>query len=163
MYALEAIGLYSMYEKQELIFNDLNEIYNIASSLAEKFLAPDKLTIAIYELLINAIEHGNLEIGFELKSDLLKFGLWETEINKRLKSSEYKDRKVIIEIQKDLEITTITISDQGNGFLWNQYIYKEPDCMELHGRGLMIVFNSGFDEIIFNEKGNQVKCSVFNK
>ena len=151
-----------MYEKKEIILNNLDEIYDLAVSLSEKFPQPEQVIIAIYELLINAVEHGNLEIGFEDKSKLLRLGLWETEVKKRLLLPQYADRKTSIEINDEDDKIVITISDQGQGFEWNEYITKEIDYKELHGRGLLIVFSSGFNDIIFNETGNQVTC-VFYK
>jgi len=151
-----------MYEKREIILNNLDEIYSLSVSLSEKFPKPEQVILAIYELLINAVEHGNLEIGFADKSQLLRLGLWETEVKRRLAMPEYANRTTTIETHREEDKITIIISDQGKGFEWNEYINKEIDYRELHGRGLLIVFSSGFNDIIFNEIGNQVTC-VFYK
>ncbi len=48
--------------------------------------------MGLSELLVNAIEHGNLEIGYDEKSRLLQSEGWQGEIDRRLALPEYTDQ-----------------------------------------------------------------------
>lgn len=140
------------------ILHHIQEIADITDKIAKNLPLKEEVIIGIHELLMNAIEHGNLEIGYELKSELLRSGKWLDEINDRLEMPKYKNRKVHIEIKKAEDNYEIIIKDDGNGFNWQEYINKNQDNTALHGRGILMAFNSGFGKIIFNEIGNEVTC-----
>lgn len=141
-------------------FRELKEIDEIATSIAEYLPDDDMLRSGIYELLVNAIEHGNLEIGFELKSRLLEQNTLQQEIENRLADPLYSERRASIIILQDEQEICIAIQDAGKGFAWRDYIEKTQSDTALHGRGLLIAKNSGFSEFMFNPQGNQVTCII---
>lgn len=138
----------------------LEEIHRLAEDLAYYFPKPDQFVTGIHELLLNAIEHGNLGLGFEAKTELIREGAWKDEIARRLTLPDYAHKYVDIRLMHDEHECRLTITDQGEGFAWKDYV-KQRELGNLpNGRGLQIVFNSKFDRIMFNPAGNQVTCVV---
>ena len=134
------------------------EALPLSERLAAAFHAPDQFQVGIYELLLNAIEHGNLGLGFETKAELLRQGLWEKEIRRRMALPEYADRHVSVRLTCDSLMCKLTIADQGRGFPWQHYVRQLSGSRRPNGRGLLIAFSCAFDQIIFNETGNEVTC-----
>jgi anti-sigma regulatory factor (Ser/Thr protein kinase) len=136
----------------------LDEICDISLALAESFPNPEKVRIGIHELLINAIEHGNLGLGFEAKTALLREGKWEEEIERRLALPEYANRKVDVELSSDKNNCCLTIADEGKGFAWKNYFALLSRGERPNGRGLLLAYACGFDRFTFNALGNKVTC-----
>ena len=100
-------------------FDDIDVFVNIAvKTLSLSSMA----TMGLRELVVNAVEHGNLEISFDEKSDLLARGAWQAEIARRLTLEKYRDRATSIEILRGGDRFSIDIIDQGPGFDWRGYI-----------------------------------------
>lgn len=143
---------------------ELEEVYDLSMLLSREFPDPSAVQLGIYELLLNALEHGNLEIGPELKMTLIRENRWEHEIKRRIGLPEFSNRKVEITLELKETECRMTITDQGKGFDWQHYISalaktESRPC----GMGLFLVRHAGFDTILFNEKGNAVTCIVGKK
>jgi two-component system cell cycle response regulator len=136
------------------------DIYNLAMMAASSFSEPEEVFTGIYELLINAVEHGNLGIGSEKKGQLLREGSWQDEMHRRLSAPDNANKMVNIEVVEEQNHCKITITDQGSGFNWKASIDYDINHNRPHGRGLWIVLNSGFDSVTFNEDGNSVTCEL---
>ena len=115
----------------------------------------------ISELLVNALEHGNLKIGYEEKSNLMRSGMWRIEVDRRLDSAENKGTYIELEFQVGLQGVQITISDQGSGFDWLPYMDFDPDrAFDPHGRGIAVARLSSFDDLEYIGKGNEVIAAI---
>ncbi|NVK18294.1 MAG: ATP-binding protein [Methylocystaceae bacterium] len=122
---------------------------------------PSIVALGLSEILVNAIEHGNLDISYHMKSSLLENGLWEEEINKRLSLPEFKDKFVEIKFIRSKDKITIIVTDEGKGFDWRKFIEKDPaKNTDKHGRGIAIAIAMGFSQLSYNEKGNQVTATI---
>lgn len=122
---------------------------------------PSVVALGLSELLVNAIEHGNLQISYQLKSQLLESGRWEQEISGRLASAPYKDRHVEVTFERLPNRIDITIRDQGDGFDWRKFIECAPSLStDKHGRGIAIAIAMGFNELTYNDKGNRVTATI---
>jgi DNA-binding response OmpR family regulator len=137
--------VFSLYNVIENVRSCTFEIRNFAdarkvANYVARFSAdPNKYIVGLTALLINAIEHGNLELGFEFKHRLLIENKYDEEIEKRMRSPVYADRKVVVELQrKDSEgIYTVIIKDEGKGFNWQDYKDFDPTRMaDPNGRGI---------------------------
>lgn len=123
------------------------------------------IKFGIQEMIINAIEHGNLEISYEEKTEFLK---QEMDINKIIdnysKKDKFKNRKVVIKYYLTKDRVTYIIKDQGNGFDWRKIpdSINETNALLEHGRGIMMTKNY-FDEFYYNKKGNQVTMIIYKK
>ncbi|MFW5861252.1 MAG: ATP-binding protein [Spirochaetota bacterium] len=116
------------------------------------------LRIALREMIINAIEHGNLGITYEEKTEATMEDDYLTFVAKRQQQPEYRNRKVSIEYQLKPQKVAYKISDEGEGFDHRSIIEMTQDANQLqhaHGRGIMMASNV-FDEVTYNRKGNQV-------
>lgn len=114
--------------------------------------------IAVREIIINAIEHGNLNISFNEKSMALLEDRYFSFIRERQHDPRYSNRKVCVDYMVDSEKVIYRITDQGNGFDHKAMIEKAKninDTMEAHGRGITMA-ESIFDTVKYNNKGNQV-------
>jgi two-component system, cell cycle response regulator len=128
----------------------------VASLMASCFSDPEKALLGTYELLINAIEHGNLEIGYDGKADLLRTGLWQHEIERRLAMARYRDRFVEATVHRKADGTYVIIEDAGAGFNWRDYMRVDAArATHLNGRGIAKANHLSFDKLSFNEAGNR--------
>ncbi len=135
---------------------DLDGVYPLALALAGQFPEPAEAVTSIHELIMNAVEHGNLRLGFEAKTQLLRQGIWHAEITRRLCLPEYVSREVEIQLMRDDTGTRLTIRDEGEGFAWREYVAREQSLERPNGRGLWIAWHGPFSQICFNEVGNAV-------
>lgn len=149
-----------------LISNDLtlsNKFcYRLTRNLDGKLSSSEVLLIqiAIQEVIINAIEHGNLELTYEKKTELKKKGGNYFEQLIREANSDYlNSRKVLIEYLLEKDQVRYIIRDQGRGFDWKKYFEAEEFSTDImttyHGVGLQLV-RSAFNEVLFNETGNEI-------
>jgi len=146
----------------EFSFRTLNEARELALLLAEISMNPELTVLGYSELLINAVEHGNLEISYEQKGELLKKGCWEEEVNKRLQMDGYRTRCVKVELKKTDVAIVVSITDDGDGFDWKKYWEFDPArAFDLHGRGIAMSKAMCFDSLEYREKGNCVVATVF--
>jgi anti-sigma regulatory factor (Ser/Thr protein kinase) len=116
------------------------------------------LHIALMELLMNAVEHGNCKISFEEKTKWLQkenniFDL----IREKNKIPEINSKKVYLKYRIKPEKTFFSIKDQGSGFDWLKHkdaVYAQ-DQMNLHGRGIKMA-DHYVSNLTYNQKGNEV-------
>ncbi|MFO0388328.1 MAG: ATP-binding protein [Alphaproteobacteria bacterium] len=142
------------------VLKDMESVYELSEVLAKHFPRPQQYTLAIYELLINAVEHGNLEIGFESKTKLLREGALREEIARRLAMPHYAARQVHVKVERSIKACSLMIIDDGKGFTWEKFLNREPDVALPNGRGLHIAQCAVFDAMEFNKTGNAVLCEV---
>ncbi|MGQ0665788.1 MAG: response regulator, partial [Nitrospiraceae bacterium] len=78
---------------------------------------------ALYELLLNAVEHGNLEMFHQAKQKALAEGRYEGLLLERLNDARLKDRRVAIQVlyEKDARCLTYRVADEGKGFMWRRF------------------------------------------
>jgi hypothetical protein len=139
---------------------DLENIHALSQSLAHYFPAPDCCVTGIHELLTNAVEHGNLAIGYKKKMELLHEGKWLEEMARRLSMSEYRHRSVDIRLACNSDECSLIITDEGRGFCWKDFTRRPVLGRQVSGRGLQIAFASGFHQLSFNDVGNAATCSA---
>ena len=139
---------------------DPNEANDLACAISRNFPEHKMLRLGLVELLLNAIEHGNLEIGFDLKTKLLNSDTYIATIRKRLSDPAFRHRHVDLYIDLCPETLTFTIFDQGRGFNPTPYKKWDMDRAALpHGRGIALACQSCFDKVNYNKIGNTVKCT----
>ncbi len=117
------------------------------------------LRIALREVIINAIEHGNLGISFEEKTRNMLEDRYFEFVARRQKDPAYREKKVEIEYIIRDDMVQYRITDEGKGFNHKKMMNRKPESvnegMLEHGRGLLMV-KEAFDRVEFNRKGNQV-------
>jgi CheY-like chemotaxis protein/anti-sigma regulatory factor (Ser/Thr protein kinase) len=138
-------------------FRTLAEAKALAAGLASSCPDPAKVVMGLSELMINAVEHGNLGITYDEKSRLNAEGKWEDEVNQRLEMEKYRDKSAEVHFARVHGGIEITIADQGDGFEWKQYLKMRPErAMDNHGRGIAMAGLLSFPRIEYRGKGNEV-------
>jgi DNA-binding response OmpR family regulator len=131
------------------IYN-LHQCNLVASQVAQLCPEPHRVVTGISELLINALEHGNLRIGYQAKSNLMRRGMWQIEVE-----------NIELEFNIHADTVQILIRDQGQGFDWTPYMDFDPDrAFEPHGRGIAVARLSSFDDLEYIGIGNEVIATV---
>lgn len=131
-----------------------------AEALAEVLahLLPDSMrrVAGIVELLVNAVEHGNLGITSAEKHGLLRTGRWRQEILRRSRTSPWQERKVRVWFDRTDDDWTLVIEDEGEGFTPPA---AELTATSLNGRGLSLA-RAAFDSLTWEGRGNRVVAKV---
>jgi response regulator RpfG family c-di-GMP phosphodiesterase len=139
------------------------EGYEVADWLASLCMGKsrDDIVVGFIELLINAIEHGNLEVGYDEKSSLMKEGNYLDRLVERLELPQYKNKFVLVDFERNSEELTVTITDQGKGFEYGKYLVMDKKRMfHSHGKGIIMASNLYFDHLKYSEMGNSVTIKV---
>jgi diguanylate cyclase (GGDEF)-like protein/PAS domain S-box-containing protein len=114
-----------------------------------------RTTIALDEALRNALFHGNLEIGSELRQhDDSRF---HELAHQRAVLPLFRDRRITVLISHDADCSRFVVRDEGPGFDTSRAARPiEPeDLLRSSGRGLLLM-KSFMDSVVFNETGNEV-------
>ena len=143
--------------------NSFTQIAQIVDELLDKTNPvftdyKNDIRIGLEELIINAIEHGNLNISFEEKSTAILNGTFANLLSQRQENKLYKDKNITITFHQEPEYDEWFIKDEGCGFNPCEIpsLVKESDCNRLNGRGILIS-RFLFDEIQYTEGGSKVR------
>ena len=122
---------------------------------------PDQVAFGLNELLLNAVEHGNLEITYSQKTELVLAGTWVSEIERRLELVEYRNRQVVVEVETAGDQVVFTIKDEGHGFAWEPYRELAAErAKDPHGRGIALSALMAFSSLTYRGCGNEVVCTA---
>ena len=114
-----------------------------------------RVGVALREALLNALSHGNLEVGSGLREKALKayYALGE----QRSRQVPYRDRRIFVEARLSPDEAAFLVRDEGGGFdLASLPDPTDPANLEkLSGRGLLLM-RTLMDEVVFNDVGNTV-------
>ncbi len=134
-------------------------VSNMQDGLARMGLCDEngrlRVAMALREALLNAVEHGNLEVSSELRESLDDSYHRATEA--RRCQQPYCDRRVSVEVNETPTEARYVITDEGPGFDPS----KLPDPTDpanlekASGRGLLLM-RSFMDEVAYNATGNQI-------
>ncbi|NIM14447.1 MAG: SpoIIE family protein phosphatase [Candidatus Aminicenantes bacterium] len=150
------------WEKRHLkIANDIHIIPSVTdfifSNVDYIFGEISFMKIGLQEILINAIEHGNLDISYDDKQQLLTTGEYNRVLKHKAALPENVDKYVDIKVFSTPEYLKLIIEDMGEGF--DLSAIPDPENPENflceHGKGIMMTLNA-YDEVTYNEKGNKV-------
>jgi len=147
-------------DKRLVLRNDTESLPYIINQAAYNAAAicPDigMLKIALSEIVLNAIEHGNLGITMKEKSAATDKGIYKDLLTQRINDPRYANRVVILDVHMDQEKLVYTITDQGEGFDYSCIFDTEPSSHIGSGLGLFIV-RSFFSEVTYEGCGNRVR------
>ena len=139
----------------------LEEAYDLALLVAQACPNPEKVAFGLNELIVNGVEHGNLQIGYEEKTKLQENDQWEDEIARRQLSPEHVHKFVEVTFERHPDRIQLTVTDQGQGFDWIDYQEIKPErLLESHGRGIAMAKALSFDHLEYLGPGNRVFCVV---
>jgi CheY-like chemotaxis protein len=144
-------------------FRTFKEGYEVADWLASLChgLSRDDIVVGFIELLINAVEHGNLEIGYDEKSERMKSGQYLQGLVAKLEEPVFKDRFVTVDFSHEKGFLEVMITDEGKGFDFKKYLVMDKKRMfHSHGKGIIMANNLYFDDLEYLPPGNRVKVRV---
>jgi hypothetical protein len=117
--------------------------------------------LGLTELMVNAVEHGNLGITYREKSALNEKGNWRDEVDRRLALPENADRFATICMRRAADGISFTILDRGDGFDWQSYLEMCPErAFDSHGRGIAMSRMLSFTSVEYSGNGNTVCATV---
>lgn len=159
---LSGPAFYRHLDRAVFRFRTLEEARNLARILSLACPAPERVVIGLQELLINAVEHGNLEISYAEKTQLMLQGQWLEEIDRRLSLPAFENRRVEVVFQRQPDAIRYTIRDEGAGFDWQNYLRLDPTrAFDPNGKGIALANMMSFDALAYLERGNAVEASIF--
>lgn len=144
----------------QFIFKRLDEARNLATMLALACPQSDVVAVGLQELMINAVEHGNLEIDAEQKQALILSNSWRDEIDRRLDDPEFRDRIVIVNFQRGERMISITIQDEGAGFDHQSVATADMPTEGYRGRGIALARDLSFSSVAYLGAGNIVQATI---
>lgn len=143
-------------------FRTLEEAEALAMFLSHSFPDPQRSVVGLAELLINAVEHGNLGISYEEKTALLAENNWRSEVHRRGELAPFNTRHVEVVLQNKSDGVYVQITDEGEGFDWKSYMLIDPSrTTDSHGRGIAQANAQSFDALRYNTRGNQVLAVAY--
>ncbi|PLX70553.1 MAG: hypothetical protein C0602_03310 [Denitrovibrio sp.] len=163
------------FDEEYIINSDLEEIMHLSQKLTEKMISDgvnqqdlNTVEYAVSEILMNAVEHGSLGLGYDAKQNLIADGIYDEYMIKNADKDILANDKIISLRYKytkdetsDKSVIMISIKDQGKGFApANIFKYHSFDGNLCHidkkdynGRGIFIADNL-VDGLYYNENGN---------
>ncbi len=150
-------------EEQFLLDNDHTLIAPLIGYLQENITRMDlcdeigriRVSIALQEALLNAMQHGNLEVSSELKEKDEKG--FQTLLTQRRREKPYLTRRVYVTARESPAEAVYVIRDEGPGFDPSQLPDPtDPSNLDrVSGRGLLLI-RTFMDKVHHNPAGNQI-------
>ncbi len=139
----------------------IEDAKSLSSVLAYITPNPKETSVGLFELMLNGIEHGNLNISYLEKTEFIKTDSLQKEITRRLNLAENCEKRVAVIFNRTPENLEFTISDTGNGFDPSSYLdFSIERAMDNHGRGIMIANKLSFDELEYQNNGSKVTGKI---
>jgi DNA-binding response OmpR family regulator len=165
---------YVTSERTEMRFTcrQLAELDTVSMPILERLLmsglldspAELRMRLAVQEAVVNALEHGNLELQSEWKEEILPDGTdrFATIRRERLQDPDYANRSVTVCTWFDGSRIEVVVRDQGKGFLNRPFgeTIKPGHGVACSGRGLAMI-SSAVDEVKFAMNGAEVIMTKF--
>lgn len=142
-------------------FRTMEEARELAALLAHAYPNPSRVVTGLLELLVNAVEHGNLGITYEDKSRLLEAGQLDDEIERRLDDPVYGARHGVATFIRHGDNIHLSVIDEGAGFDWTPFLKLDVQrAFDTHGRGIATARMVSFDSLEYHGTGNHVETIV---
>jgi len=150
-----------LLEKAVFTFQTVEQARDLGTLLANTCPDPNATVIGLTELLVNAVEHGNLGITYEEKTRLFANGTWGEEVQRRLAQPENVSQRAEVAFERADGGLRFTIRDCGKGFDWQKYMQVDPQrAFDTHGRGIAMANRLSFSHIEYRGCGNEVVGTV---
>lgn len=142
-------------------FRTPEEAQILTDVLSRECPSPEKVAAGLWELVLNAVEHGNLGITYSEKTRLIEEGMWEEEVRHRFTIPRYASRKATVTIEKTADEIRFRVKDEGDGFDWTPYLEMSPErVFDTHGRGIAMSRHRSFHRLEYLGNGNEVVAAV---
>jgi CheY-like chemotaxis protein len=154
-------GVLAMTRQARYQFRTPTEARQLSAMLSRLCPGNPGIGVALAELMLNAVEHGNLAISYDEKSNLISTDRLQAEIERRLLTIEYGARHAELEFTHEGDCMRFTISDEGAGFAWEKYLKMDPArAFDNHGRGIALASQLAFASLEYQGTGNVVTATL---
>jgi CheY-like chemotaxis protein len=151
----------ALLDEARFFLRTADQAQRLAVFLAQLCPDPKLAVLGLSELLMNAIEHGNLGITCNEKSALMREDRLNHEIVRRLQLPAYRERRATVEVKRSANELKFTVTDQGDGFDYRAYLELDPSrAFEPNGRGIALARKVSFTQLSYQGKGNIVVATV---
>lgn len=141
-------------------YRTVGEAECLSSLLASVCPDPERAAVGLMELLVNAVEHGNLEITYEETGEALASGGRAELLFRRLEDPRFRSRTAEVRFERLGDRCRFRIEDEGPGFAWERYLTLSPErAFDTHGRGVFMA-SRAFDRLAYEGRGNAVTAEV---
>lgn len=141
----------------------IDEAGVLAAFLAQGCPRPEASVLGISELLVNAVEHGNLGITYEEKAALKRADRWHEEVRRRQELPENRAKQVRVTLTRTEAGVNLCISDDGAGFDWQRYLDLDPQrAFDPNGRGIALARSASFAALRYEGCGNTAIATIAN-
>ena len=148
-------------KQAEFSIRTVDEASQLASFIARACPNAEMVVMGISELLINAVEHGNLGLSYAEKSSLMRDDCWRPEIDRRAALATNIEKEVKLQFQRDERSITLRVIDQGNGFDWQSFLEIDPErAFDPNGRGIALARLLSFSTLIYEGGGNTAVATI---
>lgn len=148
-------------KQAEFSIRTVDEASQLASFIARACPNAEMVVMGISELLINAVEHGNLGLSYAEKSSLKRDDCWRPEIDRRAALATNIEKEVKLQFQRDERSITLRVIDQGNGFDWQSFLEIDPErAFDPNGRGIALARLLSFSTLIYEGGGNTAIATI---
>lgn len=152
-----AVGLIVSAEFHFRTPRDANDLAIVLSPAGPQ---PARLALGLLELMLNAVEHGNLGIGGVEKDRLRGLGGFQEEVERRLALPENADKRATLTVLRRPDGISYTIEDMGVGFDWKAQEEGGHDLPAISGRGILLARSCAFDKVEYRGRGNRVVATI---
>jgi DNA-binding response OmpR family regulator len=150
----------ALLERAVFTLRTIDEAQGLSALLSSLCPDPERVGVGLFELLVNAVEHGNLGISYAEKSVLVEAGRWRHEVEARLADERLGRRHATVEFERTTGELRFTITDEGDGFDWSRFDRFAPErAFDVNGRGIYMARMASFDRVDYHPPGNRV-CAV---
>ena len=154
-------GVMQLVEHARYRLRTLEEARSLAAAIGGACEAPERAGMGVAELLVNAIEHGNLGISFEDKARLLSSGRWQKEVEQRLALPANAGKHVEVTFSREGATVIVRVRDQGPGFDPARFLtLDEARAFYPNGRGIALARQGAFSSIEYLGCGNEVEVRL---
>lgn len=155
------VGALGLLQSGAFECRTIEEAQALSGLLAHLGAEPRVAVVGLWELLANAIEHGNLGIDCLQKSELLRRDGWLTEVYRRQQLPAFRDLRVRVEVERRGDEMEFCVRDQGPGFDFAKYLELDPNrAFEPNGRGIALARLTSFRTLGYEGSGNIVRATL---
>lgn len=157
----EIDGIWSLFREGRFRFRTPAHAQLLAARLGALCVQASQVALGLSELMLNAVEHGNLGISYREKGQLLESGDLNQEIDRRLALPEQQGRWAEISVRREAAKVHFRIADQGPGFDWRNFLDISTErIFDSHGRGIAMARHLAFTDLCYEGRGNVVTASA---
>jgi DNA-binding response OmpR family regulator len=145
----------------EFAVRTLEEAGELATLVAQACPNSEATLFGISELLVNGVEHGNLDLPYGEKSQLALNNCWKSEVDRRSANPDNLGKRVRLSFRRESHQITLRIADEGRGFAWRNCLELDPRrASDPNGRGIALSRMLSFSSINYEGCGNVAVATI---